>query len=79
MARDSRGGGIDGGIDILTIPLEKIKTADVLDDHLKTKEVHRLRICFKNGLRVGILEIPLIADIQDIKFMINIFKIFLRN
>ena len=79
LVRDSLGGGIEYGIDVLTIPFEKVKAVDILEEQLKTKVVHRMKIFFKNGLKEESLEMPLVADIQNIKFMINVFKAFLRT
>jgi len=79
LARDSLGGGIEYGIDVLLIPFEKVKAVDILEEQLKTKVVHRMKIFFKNGLKEESLEMPLVADIQNIKFMINVFKAFLRT
>lgn len=79
LARDSMGGGLTQGTDILTVPLDKIRTAEVSEEYLGIKVIHKLKICFKNDPAEGILEIPLLVDIQNVKLMVNIFQGFLNT
>jgi len=72
LARNSLGGNLDRGVDVLVLPLEHIQAIKFVEERLDTKEVWRLKVYFKKMSDQEKIEIPLVLERERIELFIQI-------
>ena len=74
LARDSLGGGIDTGVELQNIPIDKIKAVSCTEENLDGHILRRLKLMLAEDICV--VEMPLVTDEDCINNLLNFLGYF---